>query len=109
MSDGLREALRKASVELSEEVRSGFTAGSGLSSGSWRTHTIDVLETRVREWHEREVAPWIQAVGLASTVISDIEVDVQNPVAMMQQVVSEVAALKADLARLREIAGENKA
>ncbi len=48
-----------------------------------------------------DAAKWIQAVGLASTIVGDMEIDVSDPVGMMQKVVAEVERLEAEVKELR--------
>jgi len=48
----------------------------------------------------RMLAELRQAVGLATTLKPDMEIDVLHPLEMMQQVVAYVAAKDAEIARL---------
>ena len=43
----------------------------------------------------------LQAVGLATTTVPDMQVDIEDPVGMMQRVVAEVDRLRAQIERLR--------
>lgn len=43
----------------------------------------------------------LQAVGLATTAVPDMHVDIENPVGMMQRVVAEVERLRAEIERLK--------
>ena len=44
-----------------------------------------------------ELSRFVQAVGLATTCAKDMEIDVQNPVGMMQEVCKRFTALHAEL------------
>lgn len=53
-------------------------------------HDLDVLEG--------EISTMTQAVGLATTAVPDMEIDVRDPIGMMHRVVATVTQLRADLA-----------
>lgn len=44
---------------------------------------------------EAELAKWQQAVGLASTAVSEMEIDTTDPIGMMERVVSELVSAQA--------------
>ena len=45
-----------------------------------------------------EVERLLQAIGLATTVVPNMEIDVTDPIGMMQRVVAEVERLRAQIA-----------
>ncbi|MFH1448525.1 MAG: hypothetical protein ABIG39_06705 [Candidatus Micrarchaeota archaeon] len=49
-----------------------------------------------------EVEEWIQAVGLASTALPNMIIDVKHPIEMMQKVVTKVAEQDREIAEARE-------
>jgi hypothetical protein len=63
-------------------------------------HKIRGLEQRVKEL-EAELSKFIQAVGLASTLVPNMIIDVSDPIGMMQTVTNELSTLSAELHRAR--------
>ena len=51
---------------------------------------LEALRALLRAAVEKAVAPWIQAVGLLSTLAGDVPVDVDDPVAMAQEIEASV-------------------
>ena len=64
-----------------------------LKEAGQTDHTPECEVVKLRD----ELALWQQAVGLASTCVPTMEVDVTDPIGMMQKVCAELAALKARL------------
>jgi hypothetical protein len=46
---------------------------------------------------------WVEAVGLMTTALPEMEIEVEDPVGMAHQVVAEMARLRADLAIIQLI------
>jgi hypothetical protein len=49
-----------------------------------------------------EIERLLQAIGLVTTTVPDMEIDIENPVGMAQRVVAEVERLRAGNEKLRE-------
>jgi len=50
-----------------------------------------------------EIERLLQAIGLVTTTVPDMEIDIENPVGMAQRVVAEVDRLRAKNERLRTV------
>jgi chromosome segregation ATPase len=61
---------------------------------------IAAFEQRVKAL-EAELSKFIQAVGLASTLVPNMIIDVSDPIGMMQTVTNELSTLSAELHRAR--------
>lgn len=83
-------------------VTSSVDAGVGNGVDDVASRAVCAVASLVKEveFAQEHTTKWIQAVGLASTLSPKMEVDVDNPLGMMQQVVKEV---NADRQRLKEM------
>jgi len=79
------------------------------SEKAWVAMIENQRDAAIRERNEAraEVERLRQAVGLATTAVGDMVIDVENPIGMMQRVVAEVERLKAELAA-RQAANSSK-
>ena len=53
-----------------------------------------MTKKKIKGDSEPELKHWIQAVGLASTIVPEMQIDPSDPIEMMQRVVARVEELK---------------
>ena len=80
---------------------------------SWDNETLaelraerDALAAKVRELEEDTAKTW-QALGLLSTVVGSIEINVSDPVAMAREIVEGVDAIKEGMEEARILSTSN--
>jgi len=85
----LKDVLKKRDLcETRHEQAEAELAA--LKQTGQEDHTPEREVVKLRD----ELALWQQAVGLASTCVPTMEIDVTDPIGMMQKVCAELAALK---------------
>ena len=96
----IRERHKETQTRLARATRS-YMPVSEYEGLGWQLQRDRATLLAEVDRLRAEIERLLQAVGLATTAVPDMQVDIENPVGMMQRVVAEFEKQRAEIERLR--------